>query len=141
MKNIGYSYNGFTSARLKRFLTTGGQQFTFIEYELNSYNEPTSVAKSTKTILGVLHKSSSSGSSILSSQSEQVGTTQRSSVHTAIMTSWESLVTGFSGGKELSPGMGIVINEVKYKIIKTENMNNWGIVAEITLEEYDEWKH
>lgn len=141
MKNIGYSYNGFTVARLKRFLNTGGQPFTFIEWGKNEFNEPNDTVKSSQTILGVLHKSSSNSMMNSSIPSESAGSKTRSSPQVSIITSWESLVTGFSGGKELSPGMGIEIDSVMYKIVKTDNLNNWGIVAEISLEEYDEWKH
>ena len=139
MKNIGYSFNGFTTARLKRFLRTGGQSFTFIEWEKNNYNEPTETVVSSKTILGVLHTSSSS--TIDSSASDTAGSKVRSDSGYSIITSWESLVTGFSGGKELSPGMSLNMNGVEYKIIKVANLHEWGIVAQISLEEYDEWRH
>lgn len=136
MKNIGYSYNGFTTARLKRFLRTGGQTLTFIAWGLNEYNEP-AVASSEILILGVPLADSMVNSSTNNSASSKI----RSNKAVAIITSWESLVTGFSGGKELLPDMTIELNEVGYKIVKVENVNNWGIVAEISLEEYDEWKH
>lgn len=137
MKNIGYSYKGFTETRLKRFLQTGGTAFTFIGVELNKYNEPIETVDKSVTVLGVLHKSSM-GPQILSSQ---MGSKTRSGTSTSILTSWESLVDGYAGGKELSPEMSIEIDGVEFKIIKAENLNNWNIVAEISLEEYDGWKH
>lgn len=140
MKNIGYSYNGFTEARLKRFLQTGGTAFTFTEVELNDYNEPTETVDKSVTVLGVLHKLTVT-SQVTSSQDAQVGSKTRSISSTSIMTSWESLVDGYTGGKELSPEMVIEIDGSVFKIIKTENLNDWGIIAEISLEEYDGWKH
>lgn len=140
MKNIGYSFNGFTSARLKRFLITGGQSFTFVEVDKNEYNEPTQEVTKQITILGVLRKYSASSQS-LSSENSSAGSKIRSRSQTSIMTSWESLADGFSGGKELSPDMTISIDGVSYKITESKDLNNWGIVAEIYLEEYDEWKH
>ena len=140
MKNIGYSFNGFTTSRLKRFLTTGGQSYQFIEWELNQYNEPTSQVSSEKAILGVLHRSSSM-STITSDSTIASGSKTRTSPTTSIITSWESLVSGFSGGKELSPGMETIIDGFKYKIVKVENLNAWGLVAEISLEVYDGWEH
>ena len=140
MKNIGYSFNGFTSARLKRFLSTGGQSFTFIESAKNEYNEPTQEVSKQVTILGVLRKYSASSQS-LSSESSSAGSKIRSRSQTSIITSWESLADGFSGGKELSPDMTISISGVQYKITESKDLNNWGIIAEIYLEEYDEWKH
>ena len=139
MKNIGYSYKGFTEARLKRFLKTGGQSFTFIEWEENGYGEPTETQVASKIVLGVLH--TGSNAVINSSENASVGSKVRSESSYSIITSWESLVTGFSGGKELSPGMSLNLEGVEYKIVKVSNLHNWGIVAEISLEEYDEWKH
>ena len=134
MKNIGYSFNGFTTARLKRFLKTGGQKFSFVEWELNGYNEPTGNPSFQKDILGVLHRSF-----VRSQAGTSVGSTTRSNSSTSIITSWESLAAGFSGGKELSAGMTVNINGMNYKAIKIENLNSWGIVAEISLEEFDDW--
>ena len=137
MKNIGYSYNGFTAARLKRFLNTGGQEFEFIEWGKNDYNEPAGQINS-KRILGVLHTSSAM---INSSEQSSVGSKSRIHSLFSIITSWENLVDGFSAGKDLSPGMSVNLDGTEYKIVKTSNVNNWGIVANISLEEYDEWKH
>lgn len=140
MKNIGYSFNGFTTARLKRFLSTGGQEFTFIETERNEYGEPTETVSSSVLIFGVLHKSSSSGYDSAGSVTSSAGSKVRSHPGVSIMTSWESLFPGYSGGKDLSPGMFIEIDNTKYKIIKTSNLNDWGIVADVFLEEFDEWE-
>ena len=139
MKNIGYSYNGFTTARLKRFLNTGGQSFTFIGTELNEFGEPTETISDTKQIWGVLHTSSSY--SMTNSSSSTASSKIRSESGFSIITSWESLVSGFSGGKELSPDMTVVIDNSIHKIIKVDNIHNWGLIAEISLEEQDEWKH
>ena len=139
MKNIGYSYNGFTTARLKRFLNSGGQQFLFIEPEKNEYNEPTETVSQSRLILGVLH--TSSYHSVTNSSSTSASSKIRTDSGFSIITSWESLFPGFSGGKELSPDMTVTIDGTVYKVIKVNNLHDWGIIAEVSLEEIDEWKH
>lgn len=139
MKNIGYSYNGFTTARLKRFLSTGGQQFSFIKTEHNEYNEPTETVSQSRLILGVLH--TSSYHYVTNSSSTSASSKIRSDSGFLIITSWESLFPGFSGGKGLSPDMTVTIGGSVHKIIKVDNLHDWGIIAEISLEGIDEWKH
>ena len=138
MKNIGYSYNGFTTARLKRFLLTGGKAFTFIAWELNEYNEVTETIQSETTIFGVLHTSTAM---MNSSVNETASSKVRSRNSYSIITSWENLVDGYSAGKILSPDMSINLDRVEYKITRVVNLQNWNLIAEVLLEECDEWKH
>lgn len=137
MKNIGYSYKGFTETRLLRFLKTGGQTFTFIEPVVNEYGEPTQEQKQTVSVLGILHISNKA----TITQDSSVGSVTRTQPTVSIITSWESLVEGFSGGKELSPGMCISIDGIGYKVTKSDNLGYFGIAADISLEEYDGWKN
>ena len=137
MKNIEYSCNGFTTSRLKRFLKTGGRSYTFIQPRLNNYNEPTEEIASEITILGVIHR----GNANVSNANISNAAKTRSVSTTAIITSWGNLIDNFSGASALSTDMTIIIDNFKYKIIKIENLNNWGIVAEIYLEVYDGWEH
>ena len=137
MKNIGYSDKGFTETRLLRFLKTGGQTFTFIEPGLNEYGEPTQEQKRAVSVLGILHINSKA----TVTQDSSAGSVTRTHPTVSIITSWESLVEGFSGGKELSPGMYITIDDVGYKVIKSDNLGYFGVAADISLEEYDGWKN
>lgn len=141
MKNIGYSFQGFTNARLKRFLVVGGEKFTFFEAAVNEYGEPTTEWVNTIDILGILHNNNNNNSSYSVVQNDSAGSETRTRSAISIMTSWKALAEGYSGGKELLPGMFTIIDGVIYKIIKTDNLGNFDIAADIYLEEYDGWKH
>ena len=138
MKNVGFSFNNFTHSKLKRLLNAGGQEFTFTKFKTNQYGESTQEIDKQVTILGVSHIFNG-GNTISISKSSENSSSVRSKHFIGILTFWNSF-GDYSGASSLEPGMSIVIENEIHKIVKSENLANAGVAAEISLEVYDSWQ-
>lgn len=111
----------FEHNKIKRLIDTQGLSYTFKRYKLNEFKEPTKEASAT-TVRGVFHQ-----------------TTQHISVVGADASSVQNKFSPFilalyPEAKGVKQGDFVEINNMKYLVNGLNNIGNWNIAVDISLE-------
>ena len=111
----------FERNKLSRLIKTQGLSYTFKRHKLNEFKEPTEEASAT-TVRGVFHQ-----------------TTQHISVVGADASSVQNKFSPFilalyPEAKSIHQGDSVEINGIKYLVNGLNNIGNWDIAVDISLE-------
>ena len=111
----------FLKNKINRLIKSQGQEFTFQLSTVDEYNQPT-LSENTLTFSGVYHEKNS----FIPLATTEAANIQRkkSPMILALMED----ITGLTQDSE------ITLNEVKYKVTGILDIQNYGVVADISLE-------
>lgn len=112
----------FELMKLKRALNSQGISYTFSRYAKNSYKEPTDTVSSSVTLKGIYHQTSGYIG---------VGITEAARVYTKPQ---PMLLTTYEDAKSLYPEDKVLISGKTYKVTGVTDINNLGIIGDISLE-------
>lgn len=123
----------FEAYKLRRELKKVGREYEFKRVGLNKFREPEGEPTSVCKLIGLYHDYTTSGSgAIVLSSSDAVQI--RSKKIPMILCLYED-------AKTLKLDDFIEMNSKKYKVIGVVNIQEWGIIADISLEVIDDGIH
>jgi hypothetical protein len=124
----------FEASKLKRELLRSGKKFEFYASQKNKFGEPTPDSLLRATLLGIDHEINSSYIGISTKDTTQVREGMgKYKKRSKILCLWESIVE--SG---IKIGDYTVINDKKFKVAGVTNVQEWNIIADISLEVVDD---
>ena len=112
----------FLEHKVKRILDEHGKSYTFTLSEIDQYNQPTEGSVKI-SVIGLYHEQNS----FISLSNSDAASVQRKK-SPMILTLLDEQV------KLLKQGDSVVINSTKYKISGILDIQNYGVIADISLE-------
>lgn len=116
----------FEAYKVKREIKRSGKQYLFKRFELNAYKEPTEDLSDIGTLSALYHEQNS----YIQTQGSEVRT--RSKKIPMLLLDYEQL-----SAFELKVDDCVVINKKLFKVTGIVNIQQWSIIADISLEEMD----
>jgi hypothetical protein len=114
--------SSFLYNQINRLLIGQGKVFIFNRYEVNQFGKTTDVVKDTHDILGVFHQSTMYIKKNTSTGAETKGKPQ------------PMIITLKEQADNLMEKDIVIINNKKYIVVSLEDVGNFGVVTDISLE-------
>lgn len=125
----------FEAYKLKRLLKQSGSKFTFVREKLNEFNEPNGEPEEVATLTGIYHETNSF-------MTDTVGdaATTRTKKQPMIICLYDDFVSSSlcQGDKVFTHPGTTEMPSKTLKYVGCVDIQNWGIIADLSFEEVDD---
>lgn len=116
----------FLQNKIKRQLQCNGQEFSFTRFEVDEFNQISSERKSTLTLRGLFHTTNGY---------VKEGATEGARIRSKPQ---PMILTLYAEGQKVQRDDEVEIRGRRYKVIQSTDVNNFGVVCDISLRLIDE---